>query len=302
MLEVLANDSKALEAWELLVKEARERKKSANTVAEACRNDSAEVKSVTEILQTGVAEIARLFAQGFEDLNKKHQEEKRERANLAMSMLTLAAQHLDDSTRDKVTEALDSNKNKRESALTNLASPSPKKPKNSTLVEENRVTLLSVERLRAHQSTSIEDFRANYESDSTCAWGQARKEELKKNGNGTKLRKHFALMRQYKQLATQKFANLNLALDGVDATKFNKRLLQKVAPGKSFDRIEDVEVKKLITKEFERVARKLNEKRTEVREVQVDEAKSILRQTLEEEWPELSTTPASGDDQMEMED
>jgi hypothetical protein len=61
-------------------------------------------------------------------------------------------------------------------------------------------------------------------------------------------------------------------------------------------------VKKLITKEFERVARKLNEKRTEVREVQVDEAKSILRQTLEEEWPELSTTPASGDDQMETED
>ena len=106
-------------------------------------------------------------------------------------------------------------------------------------------------------------------------------------------------MRKYKQLATQKFANLNLALDGVDATKFNKRLLQKVAPGKSFDRIEDVEVKKLIAKEFERVARKLNEKRTEVREVQVDEAKSILRQTLEEEWPELSTTPASGDDEME---
>jgi hypothetical protein len=299
VLEVLANDSKALEAWELLFEEARERKKSANTVAEACRNDSAEVKSVTEILHTGMAEIGRMFAQGFEDLNKKHQEEKRERANLAMSMLTLAAQHLDDSTRDKVTEALDSNKNKRESAWTNLA---PKKPKNSTLVEENRVTLLSFERLRAHQSTSIEDFRANYESDFTCAWEQARKEELKKNGNGTKLRKHFALMRQYKQLATQKFANLNLALDGVDATKFNKRLLQKVAPGKSFDRIEDVEVKKLIAKEFERVARKLNEKRTEVREVQVDEAKSILRQTLEEEWPELSTTPASGDDQMEMED
>ena len=124
MLEVLANDSKALDAWELLVKEARERKKSANTVAEACRNDSAEVKSVTEILHTGVAEIARLFAQGFEDLNKKHQEEKRERANLAMSMLTLAAQHLDDSTRDKVTEALDSNKNKRESAWTNSATSS----------------------------------------------------------------------------------------------------------------------------------------------------------------------------------
>ena len=91
MLEVLANDSKALDAWELLVKEARERKKSANTVAEACRNDSAEVKSVTEILQTGVAEIARLFAQGFEDLNKKHQEEKRERASLAMSMMNIAA-------------------------------------------------------------------------------------------------------------------------------------------------------------------------------------------------------------------
>ena len=299
MLEVLANDSKALDAWELLVKEARERKKSANTVTEACRNDSAEVKSVTEILQTGVAEIARLFAQGFEDLNKKHQEEKRERASLAMSMMKIAAEHLDDSTRDKVTEALDSNKNKRESAWTNLA---PKKPKNSTLVEENRVTLLSFERLRAHQSTSIEDFRANYESDFTCAWGQARKEELKENGNGTKLRKHFALMRQYKQLATQKFANLNLALDGVDATKFNKRLLQKVAPGKSFDRIEDVEVKKLIAKEFERVARKLNEKRTEVREVQVDEAKSILRQTLEEEWPELSTTTASKDDEMDEED
>ena len=79
-------------------------------------------------------------------------------------------------------------------------------------------------------------------------------------------------------------------------------MLQKLAPGKSFDHIEDVEVKKLVIKEFGRVAKKLNEKRKEVSEMHVAEAKPILRQTLEEEWPQLSTTPAIGDDEMEEED
>jgi len=50
------------------------------------------------------------------------------------------------------------------------------------------------------------------------------------------------------------------------------------------------------------VASKLNEKRKEASEMQVAEAKSFLRRTLEEEWPQLSTTPANGDDEMEEED
>jgi hypothetical protein len=36
--------------------------------------------------------------------------------------------------------------------------------------------------------------------------------------------------------------------------------------------------------------------------MQVAEAKPFLRRTLEEEWPQLSTTPANGDDEMEEED
>ena len=66
------------------------------------------------------------------------------------------------------------------------------------------------------------------------------------------------LLRKYKSNAKKEFEALRLALDGADATEFNQRLLQKVAPGKSFDRIEDAEVKKLIAKEFARVASKLN--------------------------------------------
>ena len=108
------------------------------------------------------------------------------------------------------------------------------------------------------------------------------------------------LLRKYKSNAKKEFEALRLALDGADATEFNQRLLQKVAPGKSSDRIEDAEVKKLIAKEFARVARKLKEKRAEISETpQVDEAKSILRRTLEEEWPALSTTPTSGDAEMD---
>jgi len=110
-----------------------------------------------------------------------------------------------------------------------------------------------------------------------------------------------------KSLLSKKKTDVNLAKmkarnDGVDATDFNKRLLQKVAPEKSFNHIKDDEVKKPIVKEFGRVASKLNEKRKEASEMQVAEAKPFLRRTLEEEWQQLSTTPANGDDEMEEED
>jgi len=300
VLDVLADDSEAKHAWELLVEEARERKKSADTVAEARRNDSAEVKSVTEALGSGIAEISRLLTQKLADSNKEREEARREKADFAKSLLHFATQHLDGELRDQVQKALAPSK--RGSSLTSLAPPSPKKAKNSTQVEENRITLLSLERDRVHNSTSIEDFRANYKSDITSAWGKAKAETLKESGDRKKRKRHMDLMRKHSSNAKLGFSNLHLALDGVDATDFNKRLLQKVAPGKSFDHIKDVEVKKLIVKEFGRVARKLNEKRKEVSEMQVAEATPILRQTLEEEWPQLSTTTASGDVEMEEED
>ena len=298
VLEVLANNSQATRAWERLVGEALERKKSANTVAEVCRNDSAEARSVTEVVASGVSEISRILAQGLEERNKNLQEGKRERENLARAMVHLATQQLDPQTREEVQKALNSNKG---GYSTSLALPSPKRAKDSTPPPENTVTLLSLERQHVHLSTTIEDFRANYESDRTCAWGQAQKRELQKDTNRKeKYNKHMGLLRKYKSNAKKDFEALHLALDGADATEFNQRLLQKVAPGKSFDRIEDAEVKKLIAKEFARVARKLKEKRAEISETpQVDEAKSILRRTLEEEWPALSTTPASGDAEMD---
>ena len=302
VLDELANDSEATRAWKLLVEEARKRKKSADTVAEARRNDSAEVRSVTEVVGSGMSEISRMLTQQSEHSNKEREEAKREKTDFAKSLLHLALQQLDDGPlREKVEKALVPSK--RGSSSTSLAPPSPKKAKNSTQVEENRVTLLSLERDRVHNSTSIEDFRANYESDSTSAWGQARRQELQKDANRKEeYKKHMGLLRKYKSNAKKEFEALRLALDGADATEFNQRLLQKVAPGKSFDRIEDAEVKKLIAKEFARVASKLNEKRKEAGEMQVAEAKPFLRRTLEEEWPQLSTTPANGDDEMEEED
>jgi hypothetical protein len=301
VLDELANDSEATRAWKLLVEEARKRKKSADTVAEARRNDSAEVRSVTEVVGSGMSEISRMLTQQSEHSNKEREEAKREKTDFAKSLLHLALQQLDDGPlREQVEKALVPSK--RGSSSTSLAPPSPKKAKNSTQVEENRVTLLSLERDRVHNSTSIEDFRANYESDSTSAWGKANAERLKESGDRKKYNNHMELMRKHRSNAKLRFSNLHLALDGVDATDFNKRLLQKVAPEKSFNHIKDDEVKKLIVKEFGRVASKLNEKRKEASEMQVAEAKPFLRRTLEEEWPQLSTTPANGDDEMEEED
>ena len=298
VLQVLANNTQATNAWERLVGEARERKKSANTIAEVCRNDSAEARSVTEVVASGVSEIARICAQGLEESNTNLQQGKRERENFFLSIVHLATQQLDPQTREGVQKALNSNKG---GYSTSLAPPSPKRAKDSTPPPENTVTLLSRERERVHLSTTIEDFRANYDNDVICEWGQARRQELQKDANRKEeYNKHMGLLRKYKSNAKKEFEALRLALDGADATEFNQRLLQKVAPGKSFDRIEDAEVKKLIAKEFARVARKLKEKRAEISETpQVDEAKSILRRTLEEEWPALSATPASGDAEMD---
>lgn len=69
-----------------------------------------------------------------------------------------------------------------------------------------------------------------------------------------------------------------LSCESTETTRtrtFQTFMLQKLAPGKSFDHIKDVEVKKLVAKEFGRVARKLNEKRKEVSEMQDAEAKPI---------------------------
>ena len=145
-----------------------------------------------------------------------------------------------------------------------------------------------------NHSRSLPDFVANYQSDLAEGkenWGHARLSTL----SGEEKKRHQTNVRQKRNQAKKNFGDLREALRGIDLEELNTRMLNKVRHG----------VEKNVQKEIQRVAALMKKNRDELGENASSDASDAISRayanTLEVEWPALSTTPPSEDTEMNEE-
>lgn len=149
-----------------------------------------------------------------------------------------------------------------------------------------------------NHSRSLQDFVANYQCDRAEGeenWGYAKLQYL----SGKEKKDHQNNVRQKRIQAKKNFEHLREALRGIDVDELNTRMLNKVAR----EATNAEGVKTHVQKEIQRVAALMKKNRVELGETASgDDISRVYAKTIEEEWPALSTTTASKDDEMDEED
>ena len=290
VLDVVEQSPKAKEAWNKLLLEARTRKEEGSngesvlpSTANAANNAS---------LGAYTAQIGRMLTEQrdlFSWTVNKLQAREEEHSKLMIAHYSKTLRKTDEETNAFLGTDAFLNPGKRLDSLVPPSAPT-KKQKDSPSIP--------LERVRVNHSRSIPDFVANYQSDLAEGdenWGHAKLQYLL----GKEKKDHLVNVRQKRFQAKKNYEDLREALRGFDVDELNTRMLKKVT--REATNAEKVE--RNVRMEIQRVATLMKNKCADLgKNASRDDISRVYAKTFEEEWPQLSTTPASGDDEMEEED
>ncbi|CAL6442247.1 unnamed protein product [Bathycoccus prasinos] len=293
VLDVVEKSFGAKEAWKTLLHEAFKRKEEGSVLpsnASTANNGSIDANGI-------LTQIGRMQHAQLEQINSILREEERKKRDEAISQLKDTGEKLGIPS-EAINALVLHNRGGKRSDNGYLTSPSPprKKQKDSPETPANTIPL---ERVRVNHSRSLPDFVANYQCDRAVGeenWGHAK---LQQRLSRKETQDHQNNVRQKRNWAKKNFEHLSEALRGIDVDELNTRMLNKVAR----EATNAEGVKTHVHKEIQRVAALMKKKCTDLGETASrDDISRVYANTLEEEWPALSTTTASKDDAMDEED